>query len=290
MLALIAVLLAFYALWMAVTGRTGAAGSTELNASGRVIVALVALIAFGIAYAAYHPLLYNRPALAAAPVREKAVPVSETPEIRANPMPVGRNENVSAAADQSVEPAVKSVQQESRPASLDQSAPSAAPENSGRLSKSAAAIEAEAGRKPATAELSGVSPAQVSPAAVTASNQGAELPGSAPSPGRLARRPLQIQIENQLGSDQQGERLTLSIEGKAVADIEIDARRPAVVVPVSLPRPGKLHYRLEGLSDDGIGTRLKGEGCIPVDDGARYVVRRKPGSQKVFLERTRLAR
>ena len=93
-----------------------------------------------------------------------------------------------------------------------------------------------------------------------------------------------LHVQNTLGPTQARERLTLSIEGRPVADLAVDSRRPGVEVSVPLPRGGLLHYRLEGASDDGGATTLVGEGCIRVQDDAHFDVRRRQGSQKVFLE------
>ena len=96
--------------------------------------------------------------------------------------------------------------------------------------------------------------------------------------------PLLMHVHNTLGRDQQREQLTLMIEGKRVADIEVDDFAPEASIAIELPRPGLLHYRLEGVSEDDRTMRLVGEGCIRVRDGARFAVRRKDGSRKVFLE------
>lgn len=299
-LLLIAVLVAFYALWMAMTGRVGAADSTELNTGGRFIVAGVALVAFGIAYAAYHPLDSASEVIAdLTPAREVAAITSEAPTVQANRMPVGTTADVSGAVDEVVEPAPV-AEGELEPAMPEKGLVVAANEGNGRLSESAAAMEAQAHSVPVAAMTQvprRASSAPVENVGAVSVPEPASLPVKASPevlapPARLGRKshgPLQILIENQLGNDQQGEQLTLSIEGKSVADIDIDARHPTTVVAVALPRPGRLYYRLEGLSEDGVGSRLKGGGCIRVEDGARYVVRRKPGSHKVFLERMRSA-
>ena len=110
---------------------------------------------------------------------------------------------------------------------------------------------------------------------------------STPAPPKPAKAmPVMLHVQNTLGPAQTREQLTLSIEGRTVADLAVDLRRPGVEVSVPLPRAGLLHYRLEGVTDDGMGTTLVGEGCIRVQDEARFDVRRHPGSQKVFLEAT----
>lgn len=101
----------------------------------------------------------------------------------------------------------------------------------------------------------------------------------------LAYAPLTIVIHNQLGAAQQSERLALSIEGKRVASFEITEAAPAIALPIRLPRPGLLHYRIEGESRQGERLSLQGEGCISATEGARFEVRRRGSdSRQVFLE------
>lgn len=101
----------------------------------------------------------------------------------------------------------------------------------------------------------------------------------------LAYAPLTIVIHNQLGAAQQSERLALSIEGKRVASFEITEAAPAIALPIHLPRPGLLHYRIEGESRQGERLSLQGEGCISATEGARFEVRRRGSdSRQVFLE------
>lgn len=126
------------------------------------------------------------------------------------------------------------------------------------------------------------------PAASRASS-GATLaraaPVSIPSPPRLGYAPLTILIHNQLGAAQQSERLALLIEGKRVASFEITEAAPSISLPIRLPRPGLLHYRIEGESQQGRSLGLEGEGCIRAVDGASFQVRRRGSdSRKVFLE------
>lgn len=101
----------------------------------------------------------------------------------------------------------------------------------------------------------------------------------------LAYAPLTIVIHNQLGAAQQSERLALVIEGKRVASFEITEAAPAIALPIRLPRPGLLHYRIEGESRQGERLSLQGEGCISATEGARFEVRRRGSdSRRVFLE------
>lgn len=106
-------------------------------------------------------------------------------------------------------------------------------------------------------------------------------PGAAP----LGYAPLTILVQNQLGAVQQSERLALLIEGKRVASFEITEAAPSISLPIRLPRPGLLHYRIEGESIQGQRIGLQGEGCIRVVEGARFQVRRRGSdSRQVFLE------
>lgn len=110
-------------------------------------------------------------------------------------------------------------------------------------------------------------------------------PVSIPSPPRLGYAPLTILIHNQLGAAQQSERLALLIEGKRVASFEITEAAPSISLPIRLPRPGLLHYRIEGESQQGGRLGLQGEGCIRAVDGASFQVRRRGSdSRQVFLE------
>lgn len=299
------VVVAVYALWMAATGRISGSDTTELSVGGRVVIAGVALLAFGIAYAATQRVGNGSQALAdLTPEREVTTPANVSQAVRANPMPVGSTSDVTAPADSEAVLPAEPVAMAELPTGEMKSPDPKADRGEG-LSESAAAMEAAARDRPThdlapalttkpekvrTAPVAVSEPAKIAqplvpPHAVVSTQTRVAVPPRSRQP----YGPLLIHIDNQLGGDQQAEQLTLSIEGKPVADIDIDGSRPAVTVAVSLPRPGKLFYRLEGLSEDGTGTRLKGSGCIRVDDGARYVVRRKTGSRKVFLERVKAA-
>lgn len=96
--------------------------------------------------------------------------------------------------------------------------------------------------------------------------------------------PLTIVIHNELGETQQRETLSLVIEGKRVASFEITDAAPIIALPIRLPRPGLIHYKLEGETVQGRRQTLSGQGCISATDGARFQVRRNPGSRRVFLE------
>ena len=100
----------------------------------------------------------------------------------------------------------------------------------------------------------------------------------------LPLNPLTIVIHNELGERQQRETLSLVIEGKRVASFEITDAAPYIELPIRLPRPGLIHYKLEGESVQGRRQTLRGQGCISAVDGARFQVRCNPGSQRVFLE------
>ncbi len=99
-----------------------------------------------------------------------------------------------------------------------------------------------------------------------------------------------LTVYNDLGADQEYEQLNLRIEGKTVAVIEVDRSQPAVQVDVPLPRPGLLHYELEGLALAGGTRRLVGRGCITVRGDARFAVKRRGGSNRVYLQSAQRSR
>lgn len=132
-----------------------------------------------------------------------------------------------------------------------------------------------------TAPAARVSEPRAAPKASAPAAARARNPGIAP----LGYAPLTILIHNQLGAVQQSERLALLIEGKRVASFEITEAAPSIALPIRLPRPGLLHYRIEGESMQGRRLGLQGEGCIRAVDGARFQVRRRNSdSRQVFLE------
>lgn len=129
---------------------------------------------------------------------------------------------------------------------------------------------------PVTPTVAVVSPPRRASAAVRA-------PSGTSAP--LVYAPLTIVVRNQLGAAQRSERLELLIEGKRVASFEITEAAPSIVLPIQLPRPGLLHYRIEGESLQGERLSLRGEGCISATEGARFEVRRRSSdSRQVFLE------
>lgn len=142
------------------------------------------------------------------------------------------------------------------------------------------AVETPAPRRqasvPATPSVAVVSPPRRASVAV-------RTPSS--TSASLAYAPLTIVVHNRLGAAQQSERLALLIEGKRVASFEITEAAPSIVLPIHLPRPGLLHYRIEGESLQGERLSLQGEGCISATEGARFEVRRRSSdSRQVFLE------
>ncbi|MES2683803.1 MAG: hypothetical protein V4650_09820 [Pseudomonadota bacterium] len=295
---LVPLLIGFFALWLGAVGRVGA-DQQELSVPGRALLIGVALVAFGIAYGLYnHARLSNINEVAAAPVPlpAKAAEVSEAlppePAVPTQTLPA-----VAVVSNAEILPASESVD------ATEDSEPTA---TSPVLSAAAARLEAQS-RLPdhKGSVIAGHSrPAPLAPAASRELMRDEPIqlaaPALAPAPakssprraGSQARRsarhqPLTLHIHNRLGRDQLREQLTLSIEGKPVARIEVDDSQPAAFVAVPLPRPGLLHYRLEGVSEDDGRSVLVGEGCIRVRDGARFDVRRRDGSGKVFLQASR---
>ncbi len=297
LLSLIAILVllvvAFYSVWVVVTGHVSGPESPELHLPGRALMAMIALVALGAAYAVYRlPDSQTDWISAAAPAT-----LSPPPETRSSTAAASEAATAQSVKDDAV--AVTTVGTAASTASgpgKDEARNEAEQED---ISGSAALHETEV-RQPLSERgvAAAIAPAMPTAprytAATAKSPPAAAVPqqvaiAAAPPKGvsrRLSSRhaPLTLHIQNTLGRDQQYEQLTLSIEGLAVAEIAVDEQRTVVAVAVPLPRPGLLHYRLEGVSDEGGSRPLLGEGCIRVRDGSRFAVRRRPGSQKVFLE------
>ncbi|MES2885962.1 MAG: hypothetical protein V4709_14245 [Pseudomonadota bacterium] len=298
---LVLLVIGFYAFWLAIVGRVAANQGPELSIVGRAVVLGMGVLALGIAYAVYsNPQTGSFSELASMPPAMSSNP----PESRGSEPAAAAPPETVAAAEET--PALASS--EAQPKAEEAAAPVAAAEpeqpavNEGNgLSAAAARMEAEALR-PRRAAIAAAEPVaepepvagpverQLAPATTaTAQRRVVAEPAARSKSTRntgIDRRsqPLLLHVHNSLGRDQAREQLTLSIEGLAVADIEVDGSRPSVAVAVPLPRPGLLHYRLEGVSEDDGTTVLRGEGCIRVKDGARFAVRRQAGSRKVFLE------
>lgn len=281
-LAAVLVLLAvgFYTLSVGATGRAGAGEGTALSSRTRALVLLLSIASLGGAYMLYRKPLEPAPELDAIAATAPALPVSR-----------GRNE--APRAEAAAEP-IAAVPDAEKPDAAD---PVPTPVVEESLSSAALALEAENQTpKPVTVlEPEPVVERQwVAAPAIVPPEKPAVAPARSTKPvkprqSRAAERsksdkPVVLRVQNLLGPTQAREQLTLSIEGRPVAELAVDARRPGVEVAVPLPRGGLLRYRLEGVSDDGFTTTLVGEGCIRVQDEARFDVRRRPGSQKVFLE------
>lgn len=293
---LVLLVIAFFALWVGVVGRISSNEGPELSIPGRALVFVIAMVAFGVAYVVYqHPMdqsgvVVQSPAPAATP--------SSPPESRGQPV-VESEEAISTEFVMAPEPEADEAEEPREPIRTTEaqraSSPGMATEaEEDALSPSAAALEnraqqprVSAGRyepdSPVTPVRANAAIAAEAPAAV---GKGSELIGQAK---RSRRYPLLLHVQNQLGPDQQREQLTLRIEGKTVARIAVDDENPQSSVAVPLPRPGLLHYRLEGFSEASGKTELLGHGCIKVRDGSRYAVRRAADGRRVFLEATRTA-
>lgn len=290
---LVLLVIGFFALWTGATGRIGGGEGPELSTAGRAVVLLVALMAFGIGYKVYSLsrsggvfLTATAPAMPSNPPETRGLKVAETTivdpgvDVRAADTP---------ATDAAVIAEAKPATAAATPLAAEDAMALASTEG---LSAGAAALEAQALQPrrqiaPYTPVVATAAPAATTTAVkrpVVASARAPQSAGKATQRARRSYRPLTLHVQNALGPDQLREELTLSIEGKAVAEINVDGSRPAVAVAVPLPRPGLLHYRLEGISEADGTTRVVGEGCIRVRDGSRFTVRRKDGSRKVFLE------
>lgn len=302
----------FYALSIGVTGRVSVGEGPELTAPARLLTVVIALIAFVAAY-----LVYQRPrdelsdadqvaampsippaTRGSEPVPPPAEPVAaQEPDEEAEPaaeVPAEREMAAEDEAEEQPEPATK-VSAAAADPSLSTAAAALEERARQRRSRRAAAPVAMPVAEPmdevqeeevaAVAEPRAASAKPRQTAAASTREPAAPRRKAAVAPRRVVRGgPLLLHVSNALGRDQQREQLTLLIEGKVVAEIEVDDYRPDAAVAIELPRPGLLHYRLEGVSENQRSTRLVGEGCIRVNDGSRYVVRRKDGSRRVFLE------
>ncbi len=296
---LVLLVIAFYALWVGTMGRVSGNEGAELSLTGRVVVFGIALVAFGVAYAIYSQPQYETETVATVPATPSTPPesrggiVAETGDEGETVKPAPANSSDSAMVSRADTPdtAVKAL-----PTAAAAARPETEDDDQG-LSAGAALLEAQASQPrrqpPAPFQATDdTTPIRVADASVEKPmrTDSSRTTQSAPRAAtRTQRNPLLLHVHNRLGSDQLSEQLTLIIEGKPVADIAVDGSRPAVAVTVPLPRPGLLHYRLEGTSEQDGTTRLMGEGCIRVRDGARFAVRRKDGSHKVYLEATRAA-
>jgi len=294
---LVLLVIAFFALWVGVVGRVSSNEGPELSIPGRALVFVIALVAFGAAYAVYqHPVdqsgvVVQTPVAVATP--------STPPDSRGEPV-VESEEAVSTELLMAPEPGATADEAEpelptDEPVAVAARTPSASPvavdeRRDDALSPSAAALETRAlqpGRRIASDEtVFAEAPARTIAETVAAGKADSEVIGPAK---RSRRYPLLLHVQNQLGPDQEREQLTLRIEGKTVARIAVDDDNPRTSVAVPLPRPGLLHYRLEGFSEASGKTELLGHGCIKVRDGSRYAVRRAADGRRVFLEAARKA-
>lgn len=311
---LVLLVIGFFALWIFATGRVSTAEEQELTLGGRIIVLGVALVSFVAAYS-----LYQKPESAAGPA---AVMSSKSPDSRGAEavLPTAMDTAATPATDATPEAMEESIEDE-EPEEVELADAASKPEPESQPEPAAVAPAATPASEPPAAEVvskvSGISQSAMQREADAAKPQAQrEAPvvvtrraaepvvmteppkarrrvqppvARAPRISSAARRseasgPVLLHVHNSLGRRQQREQLTLSIEGLPVADIEVDSSQPSVAIAVPLPRPGLLHYRLEGVSEQGGAMQLVGEGCISVRDGARFVVRRREGSRKVFLE------
>lgn len=320
----------FFALSVGATGRLSSTEGSTLSVASRAIALGVALIAFAAAYVVYSrqqaetgssalasiTTSANRssPREADAPGRNDAAAdtsadeTTETlavadltarPRARAdNSRPVAEVVAEDALGDDdaaNLEPVMETA------AAVDEMTPAVT--DSDGLSATALALEARqstrraptpayvaADTAPSVTRSVAAAPLLASAASLPAAPRQSTTPTRRAKTGSPRRGPLNLHIHNRLGRGQSSEQLLLTIEGLPVADFGVDELRPAVSVAVPLPRPGLLHYRLEGISDDGGLTQLQGAGCIKVVEGAHYSVRRQPGSNRVFLQSTRAVR
>ncbi len=293
---LVLLVIAFYAVWVAAMGRVQGNEGPELSLGSRVMVGGVAVLALGLAYAVYsHPS--SKPLVTAATAISRP---STPPDSRGSP-PLPAADPIIAGptldeplADEAMAPAVEDEKGQAPEAAPEvetaETTQSSEPAENADLSAAALALEDAALRPRRTLPAPKAAAMPATAAEVSADTTTAAPAHSSTGRRGKGRKPLTLHVSNALGSDQDSERLTLRIEGKTVAEMQVDSRRPAVDVAVPLPRPGKLHYRLEGVSEANGRNRVVGEGCIWVQDGSRYTVRRKDGSRKVYLQASRASR
>ncbi|MDP3859540.1 MAG: hypothetical protein Q8Q73_17425 [Stagnimonas sp.] len=309
---LVLLVIGFYALYIGAVGRVGN-GEAPLTPPRRLGMMLIGLVALVVAFMVYsHPSSLQ--SASSAPKSWNAQPAS--PQQDPGDAATEQAANATAAEGESPTPAAAAETPAGpEPVAEGKPAPkpkSASVETEGGVSAAALAMERELlrrrqrlpgieGELPMAAEVVAESkpaatlpPPAGSPApapATKASRPAATTTSSrryrAPEPTLGPAQPLTIVIHNELGETQQRERLSLLIEGKRVASFEITDAAPVIELPIRLPRPGLLHYRLEGESVQGRRQALSGQGCISAIDGARFQVRRAPGSRRVFLESTR---
>lgn len=95
---------------------------------------------------------------------------------------------------------------------------------------------------------------------------------------------ITIDVLDQLAPEQTGERLSLWLEGRRVAEFSLDDETRAVWSHIPLPAPGRLRYELRGIGDtEARGEhQLKGRGCVVIDHGRRYGIARR-GAQLALL-------
>lgn len=302
---LVLLVIGFYALYIGAVGRAGN-GEAPLTPPRRLGMLLIGLVALGVAFMVYsHPSSLQSASTAPKSWNTQPVSAQQDPADAATEQAA----NATAADGDSPAPAA-AAEGAAAPEPVAESKPVPKPastEAEGGVSAAALAMEKELLRRrqrlpggESESALAAEVVAEAAPAAVTtpasaapATRTARRKTGStsnryrAPEPWLGPAQPLTIVIHNELGETQQRERLSLLIEGKRVASFEISDAEPVIELPIRLPRPGLLHYRLEGESVQGRRQALSGQGCISAIDGARFQVRRSPGSRRVFLESTR---
>lgn len=321
---LVLLAIGFYALSVGVTGHISVGEGPELTAPTRLLVIGIAVIAFGAAYLVYKQPrdgddgVPSIPATASSPPESRGsapMAAAEVASEAARPDPGAEAEAAVADEEEEMPEAAPAPSETAKAAAEPEPVKAAAAAepataSSEGLSSAAAALEARSRQRrmvatPVVAVAAAVpeealedevveaapqrsatlSTSTASSAKTTPTRAGSSREPRTRRTTRVYRsEPLLLHVHNSLGRGQSREQLTLLIEGKPVAEIDVDDSQPEISVAIELPRPGLLHYRLEGISEDRRTTRVVGEGCIRVTDGMRYAVRRKDGSRKVFLE------
>jgi hypothetical protein len=94
-------------------------------------------------------------------------------------------------------------------------------------------------------------------------------------PAWRTRHAFDIRVHNRLDAAQAREHLQFYIEGRRVAELDVDPRRPVRDASIHLPLPGRLRYALRGYTEWNGGKRVPVDiyGCLEAVPGRSFVVR-----------------
>jgi hypothetical protein len=88
-----------------------------------------------------------------------------------------------------------------------------------------------------------------------------------------------IEVASQLEPGQLTQQLQLYLEGRRVANFDLDSLHPQGALRIALPGPGRLRYQLRGITDSDPRGQLAVDtrGCIDILPGGRYALRSNGG-------------